>query len=246
MAYATNYASMAYCDGNNWISMAGGVSVTIGGTSGATTLDELSDVTTSGVGSGDYLTYNGTNWVPNNPFGTLTNAKWCTSDGTDVICNTDAPVLTEVDPQVGTLTANLFCQVNAGGTTVDCGNSADTQRTALGLGTMAVQNANAVAISGGSLTGLVSLSVAGIVTATYFEGDGSRLTGIATSVPDRITSGSISVVAHEDRGVSVSAPLLQVAGSIQLDQIADEACTAGRYYTMRIHPTTGALELCRP
>ncbi|GAB9155392.1 hypothetical protein BDS110ZK25_53480 [Bradyrhizobium diazoefficiens] len=30
--YASNYNVMVYCDGTNWVSMAGGVSVTVGGT----------------------------------------------------------------------------------------------------------------------------------------------------------------------------------------------------------------------
>ena len=90
--YASNYGVLAYCNGTNWISMAGGVSVTVGGTTGATTLHELSDVDDSAKASGTYLKYNGTSWVATNPFGTLTNAKWCTSDGSTINCTTDAPV----------------------------------------------------------------------------------------------------------------------------------------------------------
>ncbi len=246
MVYATNYASMAYCDGTSWISMAGGVSVTIGGVTGATALNDLTDVDTAGLASGDYLKYNGASWVPDNPFGTLTNGKWCTSDGTSVICNSDAPVLTEVDPQVDTLTANAFCRVNAGGTAIDCGSDAPTQRTALGLGTMALQNADAVAISGGSITGLTSLSVAGIITATYFEGDGSRLTGLSTGPSDRIVSGTSSVVAHENTGVSMSAPL-QVDGAIQVAGTDSELCNGpDDYGKIRFNTTLKSLQICQP
>ncbi|MFZ2620768.1 MAG: hypothetical protein WAX89_07850, partial [Alphaproteobacteria bacterium] len=226
MGYADNFGTMVFCNGSDWVSMAGGVSVTVGGTTGATTMDELTDATITTPASGQYLTYSGggqwvntasplgtitdTKWCVGNSsgqvvcntdapitvesdpqVGTLTNTKWCTTDGTAINCATDAPVTTEVDPQLDTLTANLFCQVNAGGTALVCANTAATQRTALGLGTMALQNANAVAISGGSISGLTSLSVAGIVTATYFEGDGSRLTGIAPAATAASSTGAI-------------------------------------------------------
>lgn len=46
------------------------------------------------------------------------------------------------------------------------------------------------------------LSVSGIVTATHFEGDGSRLTGVGAS--DRITSGTTNVVANQDRSVTIN------------------------------------------
>ena len=42
--------------------------------------------------------------------GTLTNAKWCTSDGSMVNCTSNAPLLTETDPTVNTLgKASLSC-----------------------------------------------------------------------------------------------------------------------------------------
>lgn len=46
------------------------------------------------------------------------------------------------------------------------------------------------------------LSVSGIVTATHFEGDGSRLTGIGVS--DRITSGTTNVTANQDRSITLA------------------------------------------
>lgn len=50
------------------------------------------------------------------------------------------------------------------------------------LGTMSTQNANAVAITGGTVSGLSSLSVSGTATATTFSGAGTSLTGTAASL----------------------------------------------------------------
>jgi hypothetical protein len=64
--------------------------------------------------SGQFLQTDGsgnTTWAGESDpkVGTLTNLKWCTSDGSQAICNTDAPVLTESDPKVGTLTNTKWC-----------------------------------------------------------------------------------------------------------------------------------------
>ena len=50
------------------------------------------------------------------------------------------------------------------------------------LGTMSTQNANAVAITGGTASGLTSLGVSGTATATTFSGAGTSLTGTAASL----------------------------------------------------------------
>lgn len=50
------------------------------------------------------------------------------------------------------------------------------------LGTMSTQNANAVAITGGTASGLTSLGVSGTATATTFAGAGTSLTGTAASL----------------------------------------------------------------
>jgi hypothetical protein len=62
-----------------------------------------------------------------------------------------------------------------------------------GLGTMSTQNANSVAITGGSITGgsisgLTSLGVSGTASATSFSGAGTGLTGTATN----LIAGAIS------------------------------------------------------
>jgi hypothetical protein len=53
-------------------------------------------------------------------------------------------------------------------------------RTGLGLGTMSSQNANAVAITGGSISGLTALGISGDIT---FAADGSSKIGTAALRP---------------------------------------------------------------
>ena len=43
---------------------------------------------------------------------------------------------------------------------------------------------------------------AGIVTATFFEGDGSRLTNLPAVVTDRIVSGTTNVTANNDQSIT--------------------------------------------
>jgi len=50
------------------------------------------------------------------------------------------------------------------------------------LGTMSTQNANNVAITGGTISGITSLGVSGTATATTFSGAGTSLTGTAASL----------------------------------------------------------------
>src|SRR3989304_2329067 len=59
--------------------------------------------------------------------GTLTNNKWCKTDGSKVVCTTNAPVTSETDPQVGTMgTENIISfgnKYHGGICTTDSGNS---------------------------------------------------------------------------------------------------------------------------
>ena len=50
------------------------------------------------------------------------------------------------------------------------------------LGTMSTQNANNVAITGGTISGITSLGVSGTATATTFAGAGTSLTGTAAAL----------------------------------------------------------------
>lgn len=68
-------------------------------------------------------------------------------------------------------------------------SDAATARTNLGLGTMAVQNANAVAITGGTITGLVNLTISGTMTAGVFGGSGAGLTNLNAS---NLSTGTVA------------------------------------------------------
>jgi hypothetical protein len=74
---------------------------------------------TSFVGNGSGLT-NLTEVDPK--VGTLTSGRWCTSDGSKVICTQTPPVTAEVDPKVGTLTSGRWCTSN--GSIVSCTQTA--------------------------------------------------------------------------------------------------------------------------
>lgn len=50
--------------------------------------------------------------------GSLSNGRWCTSDGSTVSCTANPPVLSEADPQVGGLTNGRWCTTD--GSTVNC------------------------------------------------------------------------------------------------------------------------------
>ena len=71
-----------------------------GGGGGGGTLNDLTDVVVSSPTANQALVYNGANWT-----------------------NTNLTV-TESDPQVGTMVANKWCAVNAGGTAIDCAQDA--------------------------------------------------------------------------------------------------------------------------
>lgn len=60
LRYAANYNTIAFCDGTNWMSLAGWTS---GSGGGATTLDGLTDVNTAGAATGSILAFDGANWV---------------------------------------------------------------------------------------------------------------------------------------------------------------------------------------
>jgi hypothetical protein len=109
-------------------------------------------------------------------------------DGTNVIEQMDyATTLT-----VGTLTINALntpLAIASGGTGA---SSASGARTNLGLGTIATQDANAVAITGGSITGITDLAVA----------DGG--TGASTAAGARTNLGLGTIATQNSNAISIT------------------------------------------
>jgi len=71
-------------------------------------------------------------------------------------------------------------------------------RTALGLGTLATQASNSVAITGGSISGLLSLGVSGTVTAGLFSGSGASLTNIPNAAVGATALNTPSAIVARD------------------------------------------------
>lgn len=130
------------------------------------------------------LTVDGTiNYTETDPqVGTLTNGKWCTSDGTMVNCTSNAPVTTETDPTVNALgKASLSCSTNQiakwNGSAWACAADSNTTYTA-GMGlNLAGTTFNAVVPF--SLTGSVA-SPNGIINGSN-SGTGYGVYGVNTA-----------------------------------------------------------------
>jgi hypothetical protein len=140
---------MVYCNGTNWVSMAGGVSATIGGT-----------------------TYS------NTPGGSASQVQYNNGSG---------------------------------------GFAGD----------------------GGLTYGSGNLNVSGNVSASAFYGDGSHLTGISTQ-GDRIVSGSVNAIPEQTSGT------VRVSGTLALVNTGNEVCSSGKWYSFRLNPSTGMMQMCRP
>jgi hypothetical protein len=70
------------------------------------------------------------------------------------------------------------------------------------LGTMSTQNANNVAITGGTVSGLSSLGVSGTATATTFSGAGTSLTGTASSLTVGTATNATNILGNSSQAYS--------------------------------------------
>lgn len=81
LTYNSSYKTMMFCDGTAWYGMKGG------GGGGSTAWGDLTGVP-AGFADG---TDDGITAETDPQVGTLTNSKWCTTDGSAVNCTSDAP-----------------------------------------------------------------------------------------------------------------------------------------------------------
>jgi hypothetical protein len=137
--------------------------------------------------------------------GTLTDGKWCTSDGTLVNCNQISPVLTESDPTVNTLgKATLLCASGQvakwSGSNWICADDGDTDTTySAGTG---------LNLSGTTFNVAIPLVLSGstggaLITAIETGYDGTAVYGYA-SYSGNITpnvGGKFSAASYNGYGV---------------------------------------------
>jgi len=118
----------------------------------------------------------------------------------------------------------------------------------VGIGTIAPSNTLHVAGTAritswtaiaANVTPTTALDVYGTISATNL-----LVNGVAIGQADRIVSGTASVVAHANKGVSISVPL-EVAGSIKIASTGTEVCDNDTLGLIRFDAATGAVEMCR-
>lgn len=101
LIYNSDHKVMQYCNGDNWVGVWGG-----GSGSGLPTCDD-----------GEIAQWQGGKWecndgsaLPQEKIGTLTNGRWCTTNGSVINCTANPPLVTESDPKVGTLANGQWCR----------------------------------------------------------------------------------------------------------------------------------------
>ena len=102
-----------------------------------------------------------------------------------------------------------------------------------GLGTMSTQNANAVAITGGTISGLSSpLAVAsggtGAISLTgYIKGSGTTAFTASTTIPTTDLSGTITNAQLANSSITINGSLVSLGGSTTVTATATNALTIG-------------------
>lgn len=104
-------------------------------------------------------------------------------------------------------------------------NDAAGARTNLELGSMALQNSNAVAIVGGTISGLTSLGVSGTITAGLFSGSGASLTNIPNSATSATNLNSPNTIVSRDGGGNFNA------GTITANLVGNASTVTNGVYT---------------
>lgn len=111
----------------------------------------------------------------------------------------------------GTISGVVITNATWGGNTISVtkggtgATDAANARINLGLGTAAVQNANSVSISGGTINGATSINVTANIAAPFFIGDGSALSNISSS-----GSGAFNTSINQTVGAALTTTFANV------------------------------------
>ena len=69
-------------------------------------------------------------------------------------------------------------------------------------------------------------------------------TTLTISISRKSCAGTATAIANQDTGISTSVPV-EVSGSVKVAGTGSEACGSDFYGSIRLNPTTGALQMCR-
>jgi hypothetical protein len=86
---------------------------------------------------------------------------------------------------------------------------------------------------------VTALEVNGTISATNFVGNGGGLTGI-NAMGDRIVSGSVNMIAEQTSGT------VRVSGTLAMVNTGNEVCGPATWFSLRVNPSTGYMQMCRP
>jgi hypothetical protein len=155
------------------------------------------------------------------------------SNGTDIVtANNYIPIL--ISPS---LTGTPIAPTASPGTnTTQIATTAFVAAATGTLGTMSTQNANAVAITGGTVSGLSSLGVSGTATATTFSGAGTSLTGTAAALSiggnaATATSATSATSATTATTATTATNATNILGNSQSYQNVTGSRSSGATYT---------------
>jgi hypothetical protein len=160
---------------------------------------------------------------------------WVYSNSTDVV---------DVTTHLTSLTLATALPVLSGGTG---SNTASGARANLGLGTMSTQNANTVAITGGSITGITDLAIADGGTGASTAGDARTNLGLGSlavlsSVNNANWSGTALAVANGGTGATDAAAARSNLGAGTVTSVGGTGTVSGITLTGTV-TSSGSLTL---